>query len=312
MLLIFGAGYAASTPAGGRAILTWFDRERALAMGIRQTGVSVGALIGALALPAVAAVGGYRLAFVLAALLVAVPACAAYLLYRDRESDAQASSRLTLGAVLRGMLELARDRRLIAVTLTSMVLSASQFIMGAFLTVTAVGVVHTSPAIAGIALAVVFAFAIVGRLGWGVLSDRYVGGDRLVPLAIICAIGGAAAGMLALLGPGAVVALYVASALLGVSVAGWNGLMATALSEIGGPTRAASALGLGLTGIFAASAIAPWLFGLAADAHSLRWAWGWVALLAWSGMAPVLWLRVRATPTHRARQGTSAVGPTPG
>src|ERR1700737_4492343 len=46
-IAVFGAAYAASTPAGGRAILAWFDRDRGFAMGIRQTGVPVGGLIGA-------------------------------------------------------------------------------------------------------------------------------------------------------------------------------------------------------------------------------------------------------------------------
>jgi MFS family permease len=290
MMTLYGAGYAASTPAGGRAILTWFDRERGLAMGIRQTGVSVGALVGALVLPAVAAgPGGYRGAFVLAALIVAVPSLAAYAFYR--ESRTERATQATLRDVLAGMLELGRDVRLVAVTLTCMSLSATQFIVGAFLTITAVAVVHTSAATAGFALAVVFVFAILSRLGWGFVSDRYGGGDRLLPLAVIAALGGVASVVLALLAPGAVVPLFGASVLLGISVAGWNGLMAAALSEIGGAERAASALGLGLTGIFASSAVAPWLFGLVADATSLTHAWAWVALVSFSGMVPVLWLR---------------------
>ncbi len=292
MMFVYGAGYAASTPAGGRAVLTWFDRERGLAMGIRQTGVSVGALVGALALPAVAAgAGGYRGAFVLAALIVAVPSAAAYALYR--ESRGEPAYQPTFGAIMAGMLQLGSDARLVAVTLTCMALSATQFVVGAFLTITAVSEVRTSAATAGTALAIVFVFAIVGRLGWGALSDVWMDGDRLVPLAVISAIGGLATAMLAFIAPGAVVELFVASALLGVSVAGWNGLMAAALSEIGGAQRAASALGLGLTGIFAASAVAPWLFGVVADATSLSHAWGWVTVVAFSAMLPVLWLRAR-------------------
>jgi ACS family hexuronate transporter-like MFS transporter len=269
-------------------------------MGIRQTGVSVGALVGALALPAVAHLGGYRSAFILAAVLVAVPSLAALALYR--ESPVDPASRSTFSSVMRSMLSLARDPRLIAVSLTCMLLSATQFIMGAFLTITAVGVVHTSPAVAGFALALVFAFAILGRLGWGVVSDRYFAGDRLVPLGIIGAITGLAACMLAFATPGALVALFVASVLLGVSAAGWNGLMAAALSEIGGAERAASALGLGLTGIFAASAIGPWMFGLAADVTSLNRAWGGVAIVAFAAMAPVLWLRLQQSELGRPRE----------
>jgi ACS family hexuronate transporter-like MFS transporter len=291
MMAIYGAGYASSTPAGGRAILAWFERDRGFAMGVRQTGVPIGGFIGALALPFIASSAGYRAAFVFAALLVALPSGMAIALYR--ESRAGGTAPVTLVSVARGMQVLLRDPRLIGVTLTCMLLSASQFVMNAFLTITAVNVVRTSVHVAGFALAAAFIGAVAGRLGWGFASDRYFGGDRLVPLAIIGVLAGIAAGMLALLRTGAVGPLFLASALLGLTASGWNGLMAAALSEVGGTERAASALGLGLTGIFAASAIAPWIFGLCADRTSLAAAWAGVAGLSLIATAPVLWLRAQ-------------------
>jgi MFS family permease len=298
MMLIYGAGYAASTPAGGRAILAWFDRDRGFAMGIRQTGVSVGALIGAVGLPLVASAAGFRAAFAFAAVFVALPSALAFVLYR--ESRADSSPRSSLSSVARGMQVLLRDRRLVAVTLTCMLLSASQFVMNAFLTVTATTVARTSVQVAGFALAAAFVGAICGRVGWGFVSDRYFGGDRLVPLAAICVLSAVAAALLAFLSPGAVLTLFCASTLLGLTAAGWNGLMAAALSEVGGTERAASALGLGLTGIFAASAVAPWLFGYAADRTSLNWAWGVIAVLSLVAAAPVVWLRSRTAVRQNA------------
>jgi ACS family hexuronate transporter-like MFS transporter len=303
MTAIYGAGYAASTPAGGRAILAWFDRDRGFAMGIRQTGVSVGALIGAVGLPIVAFYGGYRAAFVFAALLVALPSGIAYVLYRESRDDG--TVRVTLVSVARGMKVLVRDPRLIGVTLTCMLLAANQFVMNAFLTITAVDVVRTSVHVAGFALAAAFVGAIGGRLGWGFVSDCYFGGDRFVPLAVICVLAGIAAGMLAFLTAGAVVPLFFASALLGLTASGWNGLMAASLTEVGGTERAASALGLGLTGVFAAAAIAPWVFGLAVDRTSLNWAWAGIAVLSFIATAPVLWLR--AWPASPARERARSV-----
>jgi ACS family hexuronate transporter-like MFS transporter len=301
MMVCYGAGYASSTPAGGRAILAWFDRDRGFAMGVRQTGVSVGALVGAISLPLVASAFGYRVAFVFAALLVAVPSAVAFALYRESVDTTAPPAKLR--SVLREMAVLARDARLIAITLTCMLLSATQFVMAAFLTVTAVHVVRTSVHVAGLVLAAAFVAAICGRLGWGIVSDRYFAGDRLVPLAIIAVLAAIAAAMLALARPGSTVPLVCASLLLGVSAAGWNGLMAAALSEVGGSERAASALGVGLTGIFAASAVAPWMFGFVADRASLNWAWGVIAVLCFVATAPVLWLRARtvnARNTQRA------------
>ncbi len=303
MAAVYGAGYAASTPAGGRAILAWFDRgDRGLAMGVRQTGVSVGALIGAITLPLVAVHAGYRAAFVFAALLVALPCGLAYALYREAPQDGKV--KLTLASVARGMRSLAREPRLIGVTLTCMLLSATQFIMNAFVTITAVGVVRTSVHVAGLALAAAFVASICGRLGWGYLSDHACGGDRLVPLAIICVFAAIAAGMLAFLTPGAVGPLFFASALLGLTASGWNGLMAAALSEVGGTERAASALGLGLTAIFAASAIGPPVFGLVADHTSLNRAWAGISAITFLAVGPVVWLRIHVT--SLARRETQA------
>ena len=288
---IFGAGYAASTPAGGRAILAWFDRDRGFAMGIRQTGVPVGGLVGALSLPLVAQVAGYRGAFAFGAAIVAITTAITYFGYRE-SADANGPPSST-ASLVRGMRVLARDPRLIAVTLTCMILVSTQLAMNAFLTVTGVVVVGITPALAALAFACAQGAAAAGRLGWGYLSDRVLNGERLVPFAIICVLAATASALLAVLSHGAVPALFVAAIVLGFSGAGWNGLFAAALAEVGGTDRAASALGLALTAIFMASAIAPTVFGALADHTSLHVAWAVLSALALVGVAPVLWLRAQ-------------------
>jgi MFS family permease len=78
---------------------------------------------------------------------------------------------------------------------------------------------------------------------------------------------------------------------IGFCGAGWNGVMAAALAEIGGADRAGSALGLTLTAIFGTSAVGPLVFGMIADRTSLDTAWAVSALIAGLGVLPVLWLR---------------------
>jgi ACS family hexuronate transporter-like MFS transporter len=299
---VFGAGYAASTPAGGRAILAWFDRDRGFAMGIRQTGVPVGGLLGALTLPLVAHVAGYRGAFAFAAVIVAVTTLIAYAGYREqRDDDAPAT---TLASVVRGMRALARDPRLIAVTLTCMTLVSVQAALNAFMTVTGVAVVGTSAAVAALAFACAQGAAVCGRLGWGYLSDRVLNGERLVPFASICVLAACGAATLALVRTGTVGALFGAAIVLGLSAAGWNGLMAATISEIGGSERAASALGIALTAIFLTSSAAPTGFGALADHTSLRVAWLATAAVGVLGVAPVLWLRGHlAIPARREPRG---------
>jgi MFS transporter, ACS family, hexuronate transporter len=289
-MALFGVGYAASTPAGGRAILSWFKRDRGFAMGIRQTGVPIGGLVGALTLPVVSAHAGLRAAFLYAAVLVTVPTLFAYFGYRGAKDDVP--STLTFAAVGRGMRELLREPRVFALMATCMVLVGSQVAMNAFVAITAVNVVGTSAFVGALALACGQAAAGVGRLAWGYMSDRVFHGERLIPFAIIAVLAALAAGTLGLLGHGAVAVLMFATALLGFSGAGWNGLFSAALAEVGGADRAASAIGIGLTGIFLASAISPSAFGVLADHTTLHVAWRVVSALALLGVFPVLWLRV--------------------
>jgi MFS family permease len=301
---VFGAGYAASTPAGGRAILAWFDRDRGFAMGIRQTGVPVGGLFGALTLPFVAHAVGYRGAFAFAAVIVAVTTVIAYAGYREQRDDAAPAT--TLGSVVRGMHLLARDPRLIGVTLTCMILVSVQAALNAFFTITGVADVRTSAGVAALAFACAQAAAVCGRLGWGYLSDRVLHGERLIPFAAICVLAAAGAATVALMHGGTVGALFAAAIVLGLSAAGWNGLMAATISEIGGNDRAASALGIALTAIFLTSSVAPTGFGALADHTSLRAAWFATAALAVLGVAPVLWLRGHlAMPRRRDGSGAS-------
>jgi MFS family permease len=298
---LFGAVYASATPAGGRAILTWFDRDRGFAMGIRQTGVPIGGTVGALTLPPLAHAFGLRAAFLYGALGALVPAVVAYVTLPGGAGDRGTPH--SVATLVRGMRTLASDRRLIGVALTCMTLVSIQQALNAFFTVTAVSVVGTSATVAAFALALAQCAAAGGRLWWGYASDRIFGGDRMVPFALICAISGLTAAWVGFLGHGAVVALFVAAAVLGLTGVGWNGLMAAALAEIGGAERAASALGLALTVVFTASTIAPVGFGTIADRFSLRAAWLVIAAVALLGMGPALWLRTESAKRGAARKG---------
>jgi MFS family permease len=287
---LFGVGYAAQTPAGGRAILSWFDRDRGFAMGIRQTGVPIGGFVGAVVLPLAALhFGGYRAAMLVAAALVTVTTLLACLFYRDAAGDRPPPSRFR--EVLAGMHRLARDPRLIAATLTCASLSIGQGALNGFLTVTAVQVVGVTPAFAATAFGSAFLAATVARLFWGWYSDQHMRASRLTLLAVLCAFSAVASFAFALLRPSLVPLLIPAAVFLGFFSAGWNGVMAAALAEIGGADRAGSALGLTLTAVFIASAAAPVAFGAIADRTSLDTAWIVIAAVGVIGVLPMVWLR---------------------
>jgi MFS transporter, ACS family, hexuronate transporter len=292
-MTLFGIAYASSAPAGTRAILAWFDRDRGFAMAFRQTGVTLGGLIGALMLPFVALhFGGYRAALFASAILVAVPAAITLLVYREPGFE-RGRKQQSFRQILRELPAHARDPRLLTVAGTAIVLVSLQQAMNGFLTVTNVTVVGLNPTTAAVAFACAQGSATFGRLFWGWVSDRFLGGERIGMLGGLAVVGSLSAFAVAVQGPATQAWAIPVALFLGLGAAGWNGVQVAALGEIGGPARAGSVLGLALTVIFGASAIAPVAFGAIADHTSLKTAWTVFAAMALLGVIPPFLLKRR-------------------
>jgi sugar phosphate permease len=131
----------------------------------------------------------------------------------------------------------------------------------------------------------------MGRLVWGRASDIVFGGDRVMPIALSCGLLIFAAAGLAITTPGATLVLFASALLYGFTGAGWNGLFAAAMAEIGGARFAGSAIGIGLTAVFFAGAAGPLAFGVFADAYGLSSAWWLIAVLAGIGVIPAVLAR---------------------
>jgi MFS family permease len=287
-LLVYGIGYAAVTPAGCHAIIFFFKKtDRGLAMGIRQCGVPIAGVFGALLLPAIAMHVQYGGALAAAGALTLLACWGASALYRE-PSELQCE-RISVRAMRLEMVEIAREPRLILLTITSMILICGQFALIGFLTLT---LVHA----AGYALPLAVAIftmsqlaAIGGRLAWGWISDHLFGGSRSLPLAVVCVLVALVALALADVGPSTPAWLAAVVALaLGFTAEGWIGVSIIGFAEIGGEEHSGSALGVGLTGTLLAAMLTPALFGTIAQARGFDVAWRWLALLAVAGVIPAL------------------------
>lgn len=299
---LFGVAYAASAPAGTRAVFAWFDRNRGFAMSFRQTGVPLGGMVGALFLPFAALhFGGYRGALLASAVLVAVPAAVVVAIYREPVGE-HPRERQPFGEILRELPALARDPRLITIASIAVVMVSLQQAMNGFLTVTNVSIVGLSPSMAALAFACAQGSATVGRLFWGWFSDRFLGGERIGLMGALAVLGAISAFAVGALTPAYAALAIPAALLLGIGAAGWNGIQVAAIGEIGGARRAGSTMGLVLTVIFGASAIAPVVFGALADRTSLDTAWFAFGAVALLGVLPPIWLRshLRAAESRRA------------
>jgi ACS family hexuronate transporter-like MFS transporter len=303
-LFVMGVSYATLTPAGGRAILTWFERDRGLAMSIRQMGVPVGAVLGGLIMPFVAVHSDYQLALIAGALFALILTAGAAFFYHDPEGVEFRSTRLR--HLMSGMKTIARDPRTIWFTASCMVLAGIQQVMNGFISLTATNRAHTTLALAAFAFVAAQFAAILGRAFWGRLSDGLFRGDRVMPVVLVCLIVIIAGIGLAATEPGRLAMMFAVAFGLGFAAAGWNGLFAAAMAEIGGQRFAGSAIGIGLTATFLAAAFAPWCFGEFADRFGLVAAWLLVSVLAALALVPAF--AARKAFKHAELQERAALG----
>jgi MFS family permease len=287
-LLMYGIGFAAVTPSGSHAIVYFFKKEeRGLAMGIRQCGVPLAGMIGSIVLPAIAVHFDYQWALVTAGVVTIVGCGLASLLYREpAELEGEPVS---MRNMLAEMVVIARDGRLILITLVSMILVCSQLAVMAFLTLTVVHEANAPLAVAIGMFTVSQAAAIGGRVFWGWASDRIFGGKRALPLATVCAITAALSICFSAIAPSTplwIVALVCAA--LGFSAEGWFGVAVLGFAEIGGEEHCGSALGVALTWVFFAGFVAPTLFGAIAEVYGYPFAWRGLGVLQLVGIPPAL------------------------
>ena len=233
--------------------------QRATLVGVKQVGLPLGGMLGAALLPALALAVGWRRAVVVSAAVIALGAVASLLVYHD-PPDAPLpplvpGSRGAVASVL-------TSRDLWLVSLATAIFAAMQTVWMSYLVLYLQGVVGLSLLVASGYLALAQFGGMLGRISFGVLSDRAFGGRRRLPLAIaglgstLCSVAIAATG------PGTSgLRLTVLALVFGFVGIGWNGVQLTLLAELAGPRAAGTAVGLGLAISSAGVTLGPPIFG---------------------------------------------------
>jgi MFS family permease len=284
-LFVYGIGYAAINPVGSHAILFFFKpEERGLAMGVRQMGVPLGGVAGAIVISTAAEYYGYRGALFVTGLIVLVVTLGAAALYR--EPPQLYGQPVRAGVLFEDMLHLAREPRLLLITITAMILFAVQVALMAFFPWTLVNEVHVSAGFAALVFVIAQFAAAAGRLAWGWISDRVFHGGRVLPLAITCVLCALAALAVAGLRGMPLPALAGVAVLLGAAAEGWFGLAIVAMAEVGGEQHAGNALGFGLSWVMAMAIAAPLAFQWIMQNFGIPAAWHALAVLSIAGVIP--------------------------
>src|SRR5262249_19096285 len=136
-LILTGVFVSAATPAGGKFVLRAFPRtNRALALGVRQTGTPLGGLIAAAALPVIASQWGWRTALIAGGVVAAFAAALVVPLGGPTYPRERSEATKAVGATFRSFL---RDRDVGRLTIWAAVMVSSQYALVAFLALDASG-----------------------------------------------------------------------------------------------------------------------------------------------------------------------------
>lgn len=254
---LVGVGYAIVNPATNVLSTGAISgRRRGLAMSIKQTGVTVGGAVAGLTLPALAAAVGWRWALVVPALASLGVAVWGFALRRRGLREPLILFDRTI--------EMSRSR----LGLYGFAMAGVQVAIFGYLTVYLVDRLGYSPGVAGLGLSVALIAGSVGRICWGMASDRSA--DRVRILQGI-SIGSAAALLLVPFAHHAMIWLLLI--VVGLLSIGWNGTFHAVVAESAGAGGVGRATSFALIFLYIGNVSVPPLLGFVID--HLSWSSFW-------------------------------------
>ncbi len=275
-LFVAGIGWSVVNPALGRAIIDLFPvRERGIAMGIKQMGLTLGGVASALVLPSIAAALGWRAAIVACSVVVALPVLTWGTLH---PLGGGATAGLVAGATPPGgpgsWTWLGRPA-LVAFFASGLVLGMVQAAVLSYLPLYAVQALGFDHIGAGLLVACSQAGGAVSRLALGAASDRWLTGHRSLWLALTGAVGAIIFVSYAVWPVSAPALAGLLAFASGVGAYGWVGIFFIVSAEVGGRRAAGLLSGVAFTAIVVGLLVGPATFGLLLvrwNSYAVPWA----------------------------------------
>jgi MFS family permease len=281
LLALAGAAGSSVNSASGRAVMQWFGPDqRGLALGIRQSAIPAGGLVGALVVPPLAAWGGSGPAFIFLGGFCAVGAIVGAVVLR-RGEPGESLEALSVARTL-------ADGRLWRLCLGSGVYLYAQLAVIGFTVIFLHEEHGLSEGDAALVVAVAQLLAVGLRIAAGRWSD--VVGSRVGPLRVVGLAVAASVVATAALAEGPLWLLVGALALGGGLSMAWNGLSFAAAAELAGAHRSGAAIGFQQTVLSGIGIVSPPLF--AATAAGVSWSAAFLfaaafPLLGWALLGPL-------------------------
>ena len=269
VLFLGGFGYGCFPAVTTKALLQWFPpTDRGTAVGIQQTSINAAGIITAMTLPIIATCLGWRFGFIGVGLFSIAAAVVAHFYYLDPPASGAKSGfevvhRRTDWAMIR---EVVLNRNILLVSASCIGFMAVDYSLVTYLIIYLNEAVGVAVALAGFYLALTNIGGLLGKLSFGLMSDRVFDGSRKKPLILAGCIMLVFSVLVQAVGPGTpgwAIALVFAA--FGFSAIGWGGINLILVSESVRKEVVGLAMGYSAMILLIGNIVGPPIFGYIVD-----------------------------------------------
>ena len=272
---LVGLGYGMSNPPTTKGIMVLAnDGNRGLAMSAKQTGVPIAGGLAAAVLPPLALLISWKFSFVLAGATILLAALLSQVLYRSAKEQNPLSRPVAEEVPRREWKKILKNRNMILLSVAGAFCALVQSSLFTYTILYLKDARGFELIRAALCLTLMNGGGILGRIFWGILSDRLFRGSRKIVLQLLVALIFLITLVLGLDLPLSPLVLTAILFVLGASAIGWNGVYHAFIGEMSGKEMAGRATGVAMAIVFMGGVMGPILFGRIVDAyHSYRAAW---------------------------------------
>jgi len=278
MVAISGFGYGIGNPVCSKGLFVWFDLDlRGLVFGIRLAGVTIGASLSGIVMVYLANQAGIFSSLGTIGSVIVVMTIVVMIYYKNPiQPEPIFNKTITHESVtyFSRFSEFFANKDFMFLSLITAFLGMAQGVVGSFIILYANEKLGYSLSESGFVLSLVMLSGATGRILWGLMSDRLYNARRKPVLMIISALAVFTVITLSVWNVSwnrwLLISLLIG---LGLSTAGWNGIVLTWVTEITAESKTATAIGLLSTIGWLGIASGPITFGSITDHVGFFYAW---------------------------------------
>ena len=275
IIAISGSGYGMGNPVSSKGLFLWFDKNtRGLVFGIKQAGVTVGAAAAGVLLVYLSRKFGPFIALVIIGSFISFMFVVVFFLYRDPVKDNNLSQSDTKKSeepeqkpsAFFNLRSIITNRLFLYLCIIMAILGLLQGIIVTFF-ILYITESHGYPLMmAGTLFSTIMLSGAIGRILWGLTSDRLFDGRRKPVLIIIAGLAVFCITSLAFWSAAIPkFLLYGIAVCVGLSALGWNSICLLMVTEITDKDKTATFVGLASTIAWFGLACGPLAFGILTD-----------------------------------------------